>query len=65
MSVKTVVKNINELEKEKSKLREQARIQHIKKSEVESDLKRKIHNIIGKINEQRINNNSVMINKTR
>jgi hypothetical protein len=50
LSVKTLQKDINNLEKQRTKHRESSRNHTIKKIELHNDMKRKINNLLGQIN---------------
>lgn len=65
MSIKTITKNLADLEKEKNHKRDRARVSLIKRSEIINELKRKVTNAVGQVNEAQINNNRRRVNGSR
>ena len=65
LAIKSTQKNIGELERNKARKRDTTRTVNIKRNEVHNDLKRKINNLLGQINENQINNNRRKVNGVR
>ena len=65
LAIKSTQKNIGELERNKTGKRSATRSVNIKRNEIHNDLKRKINNLLGQINESQINNNRWKINGVR